>query len=218
MVPLLSCGYKHYYELPPEQLIAIDCVMETFKLAAIRYQTEHDKMLSVFIDGIDLLAENNPDVFLRLISHAKIFVNQLIARIIFISSEGSIMPILKSTSAMNRSMTLIEVGDIPEVEAVQYLISKGLGEEDAQHLANFFGGRFVYLNACVAINRRFQKLGMPVDVEQIKREITERKINEQRGIIMKNEHATHILKEISRRGAVLPSDLITDEIGRLTNA
>ena len=102
IITYLSSSYKHFHELPLNQLMAIDHVMATFKEATTKYQAKHDHMPSVFIDRVDLLTKHDPELFLWLISHANIFANQLIARFVFISSEGSIMPILKSTSAMNR--------------------------------------------------------------------------------------------------------------------
>lgn len=95
LLTYLSNSYKHIHELPLNQLTVIDHVMATFKEAAMRYQTKHDHMPSVFIDGVDFLAKDYPQLFLQLISHAKIFANQLVARFLFISSEGSIIPILK---------------------------------------------------------------------------------------------------------------------------
>ena len=102
----LSSGYKHYYKLPPDPLIAFDFVIKTFKEAARRYKAKSGNIPTIFIDGTDLLAKIDPEAFIQLICHGKILANELVARIVFISSEGSIMPILKSTSAMNRSTSL----------------------------------------------------------------------------------------------------------------
>ena len=122
----LSSSYKHYYELPCSQLLALDFVLDKFKGAAIRYQGKNGNIPSVFIDGIDVLAKANPDVFLRLVTHAKILANEMIARVIFVSGEGSTMPLLRSTSAVNRSTELIEIGDIPDDQAIQFLMKKGI--------------------------------------------------------------------------------------------
>ena len=60
----LSSGYKHYYELPPDPLIAFDFVIETFKGAARRYKAKSGNILTIFIGGIDLLAKIAPDAFI----------------------------------------------------------------------------------------------------------------------------------------------------------
>jgi len=57
-------GYKHYYELPPGQLLALDLVLETFKSAAERYQAKMGNIPSVFIGRIDLLAKADSEAFL----------------------------------------------------------------------------------------------------------------------------------------------------------
>lgn len=104
--------------------MVLDFVLDKFKRAAIRYQGKNGDIPSVFIDGIDVLAKANPDAFLRLVTHAKILANEMTARVIFVSSEGSIRPILNLTSAMNRSTKIIEIGDIPDNQAVQFLMKK----------------------------------------------------------------------------------------------
>ena len=97
----VSNSYKHFHELLSNQLMAIDKVMDTFKGAAIQFRAKYGYMPTVFIDGADLLTEHNAESFLTLLSHAKVFANLLITLFIFVSSEGSIMPILKSSSAMS---------------------------------------------------------------------------------------------------------------------
>lgn len=88
---------------------------------------------------------------MRFICHAKILASKLVARIVFINSEGSKNPIPKSTSAMTRSTSLIEVGDAPDDKVVEYLKNKGMKGEDVQKLVEFFGGRLVYLDSCAII-------------------------------------------------------------------
>ena len=84
------------------------------------------------------------------------------------------MPLLQKTSAVNRSTALIEVGDTPDEDAAKYLISKGMKKEDAHVLVEYFGGRFVSLNARVLINKVIQKRGIPLDTEKVKKDITQK--------------------------------------------
>ena len=61
--------------------------------------------------------------------------NEMIARVIFVSSKDSIMPILKLMSTTtNRSTELIKIGDIPDDQAVQFLMKKGIKVKDAKQL------------------------------------------------------------------------------------
>ena len=56
-------------------------------------------------------------------------------------------------------MQEIEVGDVPDEDAMKFLISKGMKEEDAHVLVEYFGGRFVSLNACALMNKVMKKEG-----------------------------------------------------------
>ena len=152
----------------------------------------------MFIDGVDDLAKANPDVFLQRVTHAKVLANEMIARVILVSSEGSIMPILKSTSAMNRSTELIEIGDIPDDQAVQYLVGKGIKVKDAKQLVQYFGRRFVFLNAIVLRNEVFFKAkGIPLNVKEVIASITEGKIIDHKTAIEENKYAHYVISKTS---------------------
>ena len=81
------------------------------------------------------------------------------------------------------------------MEAVDYLM-KGWFDEDAKKLVDFFGGRFVYLTVCVAMQRLFHIRGIAIDTELIKQGISKRKLNDQRMIIISSKHAPFILENI----------------------
>ena len=88
-----------------------------------------------------------PWITLGLLSYAKEFANNRLLHIVLVShNEGSVMPILNKTSAMNRSACLIEVTDVPYPEALAFLRNGRIPESTSTKLAQYFGGRFVYLN------------------------------------------------------------------------
>ena len=69
-------------------------------------------------------------------------------------------------------MQEIEVGDVPDKDAMKFLISKGMKEEDVHVLVEYFGGRFVSLNACALMSKVMKKKGIPLDTEKVKKDLT----------------------------------------------
>ena len=63
------------------------------------------------IDGVDVLAKHNEELCCQLITNAKILPNRKTINIVLVSSEGSVVPLLKKLSATNRSV-LCEIGGI----------------------------------------------------------------------------------------------------------
>lgn len=61
---------------------------------------------------------------------------------------------------------------MPDYDAIEFLIRRAMKE--------FFGGRSVYLNACAVINNVVKANGIPLNTEEVKIDITERRLNEQR--------------------------------------
>ena len=61
-------------------------------------------MPCLFIDGVDLLAAEDEDAFLRLVSYAKEFANNRLMHIVLVSSKGSVIPLLNKTSGINSNL------------------------------------------------------------------------------------------------------------------
>lgn len=69
----------------------------------------HHKVL--LLDGADLLAKDE-DLFIRLMRHAKVLVNDWKLIIVSVSSEEPIVCLLEEGSEVNRSLKTIKVFDI----------------------------------------------------------------------------------------------------------
>ena len=80
-----------------------------------------DTYVPVFIiDGVKLIAKVNKSVFVHLIYRAKYLANLSTLRVIFVSSEGSVMPLVNGTSSKTRN-AIIEIADISNKEVEMYL-------------------------------------------------------------------------------------------------
>ena len=65
--------------------------------------------------------------------------------VIFVSSEGSIIPEIQNSSMMNGCARMQEIGDISNEKAVKYLCDNEVTDHATKKLVNTLGGRFVYL-------------------------------------------------------------------------
>ena len=72
-------------------------------------------------------------------------VNEDILTVVFVSSEGLILP---KMSKVSRCSKIIDVGDISDEAAMNYLGNNGLQRELGEKIVQFTGGRFAYLVKC----------------------------------------------------------------------
>jgi len=164
----------------------------------------------LFIDGVDLLTKKNKKMFLQLVSYAKECANNRLLRIVMISSEGSIMPILNKTSAMNRSACVVEVGEISYNQSLKHLVNGGIGEMSSTKLAQHFGGRFVYLNSCILLYQFLAGQGKSEDeiISETISTITNRRMESQRKVILTTPLADTVLSVVSKEGELVVGDML----------
>ena len=75
-------------------------------------------------------------------------VNEDILIVVFVSSEGLILPLVQKMSEVSRCLKIIDVGDISDEAAMNYLGNNGLQRELGEKIVQFTGGRFAYLVKC----------------------------------------------------------------------
>ena len=89
--------------------------MDTLQVAAVEYKEQKGRVPVLFLDGADLFAKWDEAVFARLLIHAKVLANNLannnILSIVFVSSEGSVLPLLKDSSGNNCFNKIAEILD-----------------------------------------------------------------------------------------------------------
>jgi hypothetical protein len=90
-------SYVHFYTLPQDLSSALSYVLETLAERAVLHKEKHGRNVCLFIDGVDLLAKEYPLVFLDLVDRAKYYANEGTLRIVLVSSEGHVMPLLANT-------------------------------------------------------------------------------------------------------------------------
>lgn len=150
----MSEKYAHYHVLLPNQLAGLEMVLGLLEDVSTRF-IMNKKTPVLFLDGIDILAKDEKEEKLcgALITMAKILANNKKLRVVFISSEGTVMPLLEKLSATNRGV-ICQVVDINDDDAVRYLTRNDVHESLAKELVNRIGGRMVHLESCVYLLKR----------------------------------------------------------------
>ena len=66
----------------------------------------------LFVDGSDVLAKFENELFVHILQQAKELANAKVLTIVFVSSEGSILPVVQRSSTLSRCVKLFEVTDV----------------------------------------------------------------------------------------------------------
>jgi hypothetical protein len=137
--------------IPPseeEPFYSVWCVQAALKKTAEAYWTAHGRPLVLVIDAADRAVTENAELLFDLQNFAKDCADAGTLRVVFVSSEGVALPLLQSRSAWSRAMQPLEVGQISDQEAVDYLQKRGVAPGDAlDAVKTISGGRFSLLVA-----------------------------------------------------------------------
>ena len=207
----ISTEYALYHKIPQDSFQALNYVISTIQKSAKVFKKAYGYAPTLFIDGADLLAKNDEKIMKHLISHAKILSNEKILRIVLISSEGSVVPLLGDSSHMNRSAKLMEVGDISDKEAMKFLNKYIESEELCAKLVAYIGGRFAYLVQCIGLYEFHRIDDSSANVfELIKKDLFCLKRQKQYVAIEKTKPlSTKVLKIISQNQNVHVKDILS---------
>ena len=164
VISVLLCytiGFKDYigyFELPKNEGEATTFILNALEERAIIFREKHHFVPVIFIDGIDVLAKFNEEAFVKLVTRAKYHANTGTIQIVFVSSEGHIMPLLQDTctSSFSRADETLEILDITHEEASKYLEeNEGMPRELAERVvSNITGGRMIYLVTTASVYRK----------------------------------------------------------------
>ena len=116
--------------------------------AAATFKAKYGRPMVLVIDSTDLLAKQCPAFLGILQDFAKNCADDGHLRIVFISSDGSALPLMMARSSWSRAENPpFEIGEIPDDQAVEYLTKNGVREDEAKvAVANLTGGLFSSLN------------------------------------------------------------------------
>jgi len=117
------------------------------QLAAARFHAKHARPAVLVIDAADYVAKLDATLFRDLQNFAKVCADAGSLRIVFVSSEGAALPLMRAASAWSRALKPpYEVQDIDDALAVDYLVGRGAARSAAQEaVRTVTGGRFALL-------------------------------------------------------------------------
>ena len=149
-VSSLSDTYHHYHTIPDHPRLAVAYVLNKIAAQALIFKKKYGYSPCLVLDGVDLIAKEDPNIFVYLIDRAKYLSNSKVMHIVLVSSEGSVLPHLNSTSSKTRIMYVDEIMDISENQAKAFLMTK-MSEDVAQKVVSVTGGRVIHLIQALAI-------------------------------------------------------------------
>jgi ABC-type dipeptide/oligopeptide/nickel transport system ATPase component len=121
-------------------------LLHALREAATRYHLKHSRPAVLVIDAADFVAKKDPNFFLDLQNFAKVCADMGMLRVVFVSSEGIVLPLLRASSSWSRALLPYEVQDIDDAQAADYLINRGMARPVAEEaVRTITGGRFALL-------------------------------------------------------------------------
>jgi hypothetical protein len=112
--------------------------------AAQAFKAKHGRQPVLIIDAADFIAKGDPQLMQRLQNFAKTEADAKRLRVFF-ANEGSVLPLMAASSSIKRAR-IIEIGDIPDEQALKYLQSFQVPDDRAiDAVANITGGRLIDL-------------------------------------------------------------------------
>jgi hypothetical protein len=142
-----------------EPLFSFSLLEEDLAAAAAAFKDEHGRPMVLVFDSVDRLAKGAPEFLAFLQDFAKDCADKGNLRIVFITSDGSALPLLMSRSSWSRAKKPpFEVGEISDEDAIGYLKNRGVDQELAEKIVkNITGGLFIMLNDFVSNHQEGMK-------------------------------------------------------------
>ena len=143
---------------------------------------------------------------MALVDRAKYLTNAKLLQVTFVSSEGSVMPLISGTSSKSRASPVVEIVDVSEEQATDY--SRKIMPDVAEYVVSLTGGRLTQLLLAnhVYVNKADKKDAK----ESIKRELLNACVKP--GLSQIANHKNHKLaintiKTVVSKGSVYPLEL-----------
>lgn len=126
--------------------IAWPLLRRALEVAAARFYAKHARPAVLVIDAADFVAKKDPHFLLDLQNFAKVCADMGTLRVVFVSSEGIVLPLMRASSSWSRALPPYEVRDVDDAQAVGYLINRGMARPVAEEaVRTITGGRFALL-------------------------------------------------------------------------
>lgn len=129
-------------QITEPQSSTLEMTLNALSEASISYKKKHSRSPVLIIDQLTTLAKEDQRVFRRLIQFAKTEADEKRLVLVFVASEGNTPRQLAKFSEKSRRGSVIEIGDLDDVDAARFLDSY---IENPASVVNITGGRMIYL-------------------------------------------------------------------------
>ena len=126
-------------------------LFNSLEKAASEFKTKQGFQPVMFIDAADLLVKYDEVSFQNLVYFARGCANEKNLIIVFISSDGAVLPAVKSLSACANRAWDIQIGDLDKGTSIKYLTDHGLPDCVSKEVHEYVGGRIVDLEECARV-------------------------------------------------------------------
>ena len=146
-------------KLPDNDEDALALIIPVIAEGCRAYKSKHGHVPTLFIDGADILANQNSGVFKSLVEWAKKCANDNTVQIVLISSDSHVVRALDQQSFKCRLGNLIEIEDVREDEAMKLMKEKFMMEEYlAKRIYDTIGGRLSDIHKAVSMWKKKNEL------------------------------------------------------------
>jgi len=123
-----------------------DALQQALTETALHFKEKHGRQPVLVIDAADFIAKRDPAFMKELQDFAKTNADQGNLRTVFVTSEGTTLPLMMGSSSIERGK-VIEISDLTDQEALGYLLNRKVPEDRAKDaVANITGGRLIRLS------------------------------------------------------------------------
>ena len=104
---------------------------------------------------MERVAKADQEMFKQLICHANDAVDRGELNVVFVSSEGHVLPLLSKQSEKSRSGVIIHLGDVDLDQAESFLRASGFDKSLAKPISQLTSGRLIYLKQAVTVKNQY---------------------------------------------------------------
>ena len=139
---LVDSIYKYRITLAKDRKVALEHVLGILRERAALYHKNTGDRVHSIIDGCDLVAKYQPNLYKCLLDQAKVLINEKAFTMILVSTEGNVMPIIENTTSSFRKARVIKIGDVSTSDAETYLRRNGfVSSKLIRDVLELIGGR-----------------------------------------------------------------------------
>ncbi|CAG8783923.1 20780_t:CDS:2, partial [Gigaspora rosea] len=145
-----------------------ESALDAFERAAAVYKKKYKQPPVLVFDNISVLSKSNPKILDQLQENAKESADEKKYIVVFVTSDGSVPKRMLARSAWSRAgKDILEIGDLTENEAIDYLTNKHkvCNDTEAKKLYELIGGRLATLNYAALSKLSYEEIKKAIFIE-----------------------------------------------------